>query len=661
MDDRKKQALERAYARFLEEQAKAKAEEKAAEEAKAAAKAAAEAKAKAAKAKADAKAKEDAARAAAAEFAKYLMQQRMKGGAASVAGPAKAPAEIEAKPIPTPVPETTTEIKPAQTPEVKEQEAKAEPSGKIKTKAKTIKKAEKTKKPEKEKKEYGYFHPVTLAKDVLLTVEGFGDVLAAFIDGHDRLQAKSDIILGEMGESLAEEYFSILKRYKASRRRIGTACLSMTLMSCLMLLVFDYFTVYEYAYNGRVLGYVDNQENVTDVLEVAGNQLSKKNDVDIEFVTGDNITFHKVSSTDKTVDSSDEAVNKLAYMTDIEVTAYGIYEDDRFITAVVSESGANNALLAAKRIQSTPDDGMKVIYSDFMHPISIKPVSILITSVQAHSDAIEQLTTGGSFDIYHIVDNGENLHSIAKMFSVDEDKVCDADTGKAACEVEIGDKVLIKKTAEPVQIKMIEDGTMSEIIPFKKIRQETNKMYKGDTTISQKGVDGKQIITGKVTKVNGVITKRNLKSKEVINEAVDEITLVGTAERPKTAPTGVFGMPIRNYTLTSRYGYRWGRVHQGLDMAAPTGTPIYAADGGTVTISGWQSGYGYVIYIDHGNGRETRYGHNSKLLVPAGTKVYKGQQIALCGSTGNSTGPHLHFEIRINGQSVDAGKVLGIY
>ena len=88
--------------------------------------------------------------------------------------------------------------------------------------------------------------------------------------------------------------------------------------------------------------------------------------------------------------------------------------------------------------------------------------------------------------------------------------------------------------------------------------------------------------------------------------------------------------------------------HKGIDIAVPRGTPIYAADGGTVTYSGWMSGYGYLVQIDHDNGYVTRYGHNSSLTVSVGQHVYKGQQVARAGSTGNSTGNHCHFEVRYN-------------
>ncbi len=103
--------------------------------------------------------------------------------------------------------------------------------------------------------------------------------------------------------------------------------------------------------------------------------------------------------------------------------------------------------------------------------------------------------------------------------------------------------------------------------------------------------------------------------------------------------------------LTSGYGWRWGRMHRGIDIAGPVGTPIYAAAAGTVVRSGWNSGgYGNLVDIRHEDGSLTRYAHNSRLLVREGERVAQGQQIAEMGSTGYSTGPHLHFEIHPAGQ-----------
>ena len=123
---------------------------------------------------------------------------------------------------------------------------------------------------------------------------------------------------------------------------------------------------------------------------------------------------------------------------------------------------------------------------------------------------------------------------------------------------------------------------------------------------------------------------------------------------------GKFGFPLTSYTrVSSPYGYRihpitgTRKLHSGIDYAAPYGTSILAAEDGTVLTAGWNSGYGFCVTINHGGGYVTLYGHCSSLLVTAGQKVKKGQTIAKVGSTGNSTGNHLHFEVRVNGSPVD--------
>ncbi len=111
--------------------------------------------------------------------------------------------------------------------------------------------------------------------------------------------------------------------------------------------------------------------------------------------------------------------------------------------------------------------------------------------------------------------------------------------------------------------------------------------------------------------------------------------------------------------LTSRYGYRWGRTHTGIDIGAPTGTAIKAAASGTVTFSGWKGSLGKLVVITHENGIQTYYGHCSQLIASAGDKVSAGQVIAKVGSTGRSTGSHLHFEIRIKGASINPQSYIG--
>ena len=126
--------------------------------------------------------------------------------------------------------------------------------------------------------------------------------------------------------------------------------------------------------------------------------------------------------------------------------------------------------------------------------------------------------------------------------------------------------------------------------------------------------------------------------------------LVG--DTPVTTPTG---WPTNGF-ISSGYGLRWNgaEFHQGIDIAAEMGTPIVATADGVVTIAGWNAGgYGNMVDIDHGSGVSTRYGHASAVVVTAGQRVRRGQIIAYVGSTGHSTGPHLHYEVRLSGQPVN--------
>ena len=110
--------------------------------------------------------------------------------------------------------------------------------------------------------------------------------------------------------------------------------------------------------------------------------------------------------------------------------------------------------------------------------------------------------------------------------------------------------------------------------------------------------------------------------------------------------------------VTSEYGYRWGRMHQGIDIGAPTGTPIRAANGGEVIFSGTQGGYGQTVVISHGGGFSTLYAHQSRIAARDGQRVERGQVIGYVGNTGNSTGPHLHFETRVNGAAQNPRRYL---
>ncbi|MEL6570329.1 MAG: M23 family metallopeptidase [Pseudomonadota bacterium] len=131
--------------------------------------------------------------------------------------------------------------------------------------------------------------------------------------------------------------------------------------------------------------------------------------------------------------------------------------------------------------------------------------------------------------------------------------------------------------------------------------------------------------------------------------AMDRINLYRIA-----AEKAPFDMPVKsNFRFTSGFGPRWGRMHSGTDFAGPIGTPVHTTADGVVTFAGWSSGYGRLIKIQHEFGIETRYAHLNKIRVNVGERVSRGERIGDMGNSGRSTGPHLHYEVRVGGQAVN--------
>ncbi len=148
-------------------------------------------------------------------------------------------------------------------------------------------------------------------------------------------------------------------------------------------------------------------------------------------------------------------------------------------------------------------------------------------------------------------------------------------------------------------------------------------------------------------------TKALREQSFALAKRIAEIQGVPYAEPSDITPSSAgFTWPTSGQ-ITSGFGPRWGRMHQGLDVAAPTGRPITAAKSGKVIVAGWSGGYGNLVVIDHGGGLSTAYAHQSRIAVKVGDPVTQGGLIGYIGSTGHSTGPHLHFEVRVNGAARD--------
>jgi murein DD-endopeptidase MepM/ murein hydrolase activator NlpD len=217
-------------------------------------------------------------------------------------------------------------------------------------------------------------------------------------------------------------------------------------------------------------------------------------------------------------------------------------------------------------------------------------------------------------------------------------------------KLSIGQEICLNQIVPLVTVQTTEIAQYIDAIPYEIEYENTASLFKDEQIVKSKGITGEKDVIAEIVRNNGIEVSRKELSATVLSEPVSQKVMVGTKEPPPLIGTGTFIYPIRG-TLTSRYGTRWGRLHAGIDLAAPTGTRIKASDGGKVTFAGYNGALGYMVAIDHGGGRETWYGHCSKLFVKKGDKVYQGQHIANVGNTGRSTGPHVHFEVHINGKT----------
>ena len=257
-------------------------------------------------------------------------------------------------------------------------------------------------------------------------------------------------------------------------------------------------------------------------------------------------------------------------------------------------------------------------------------------------------------DVYEVV-SGDTLSEIAIKTNIPMDRLIEMNESleDENSMIRVGDELVITVPEPKLAVVRQEEMYYEEDYEEEVIYVDNDDWYTTETKTLQEPSAGHRRVIAVVTFENDKKVNQEIVKEEITYQAVPKIVERGT----KIPPTYI--KPISGGRLTSRFGRRSRPTrgastnHKGVDWATPTGTAVFASCGGTVAKAGWGSGYGYVVYINHPDGRQTRYGHLSKVLVSPGQTVSQGQKIALSGNTGISTGPHLHFEILINGSQVD--------
>ncbi len=269
--------------------------------------------------------------------------------------------------------------------------------------------------------------------------------------------------------------------------------------------------------------------------------------------------------------------------------------------------------------------------------------------------AVEQVTKEQEKEQIYEVVSGDTLSQIAEKNNLTlPDLIAMNETLEdEKSMIRVGDELIVTVPEPELSVERVEQVYYEEDYEAEIIYVDNDEWYTTDMVTLQEPSAGHRIVVADVSYRNKEEVGREIIKEEITYEAVPKIVERGT----KIPPTYI--KPISGGRLSSSFGRRnaptrgASRYHKGIDWATPVGTAVMASAAGKVTRAGWGSGYGYVVYIQHADGRQTRYGHLSKVLVSVGQNVSQGQKIALSGNTGVSTGPHLHFELLINGSQVN--------
>lgn len=411
--------------------------------------------------------------------------------------------------------------------------------------------------------------------------------------------------------------------------------------------------------NGDFMGYVSDETVFTDAEKIVHQRItyldsntemfSFDSDYTVEMV-GYGSTMTKYQLADKMLESMGAEISY----------AYGMYIGNSFYGALESKDRVDAALEGL--LDEYREGGDETV--QFESQISYEPGLYLTESIVSEDSIIRLITSKKSVAAYYTVVDGDSPYGILDKLGMTEEEIAQLNPGFSMdSSLFIGDKILINQEEPFLAVSVTRTETYDERTAFDTTYTEDPTHYEGTSTIVTDGVKGTERVTANVSYINGIETRRKVISRVTIEEPTTQVISMGTkakpagvtASIPENMPVGQFLWPVGGsdggQISEMMYGYGGYYGHSGIDITAPYGTPIYAAESGTVILASWYYGYGNCVMIQHDNGMVTVYGHASYLHVYVGQQVTMGEIIADVGSTGQSTGNHCHFEVRLNGMN----------
>lgn len=434
---------------------------------------------------------------------------------------------------------------------------------------------------------------------------------------------------------------------------------------CLVICVFVVKTVATLPYaikvnvGGQDVGFIDNEAVFDDAVATIKKRIIKVDDS--EWEPSAVLTVSVADSSE--IATQDIMANKILMSSGMDVAeATGIYIGGQFYGATTAghllSATIDNIIEPYRKDAESMGSDVTVRFTRNIDLVSgIFPAN----SVTSFEKIRDMLLSHEEGPIYYNANEGEDIEDIAKENGITVSKLKELNPQVNLSDTVIHDKVslLVAENDFLASVKTIRIQRTVSTIGYNVHTNVSSDYNLGYYSITQYGHTGEKTTVTEIEYKNGEVVRETVIEETVTEEPQDEYIIIGTAgSSSSNVYGGSLAWPVTSFQFVSR-GWISG-VHSGFDIACVEGTPILAAESGMVVLSqDTNYGYGRYVIIDHGNGMQTVYGHMNTRLCSYGQYVERGQIIGLVGSTGNSTGPHLHFEVRIDGERVPAEPYLG--
>ena len=412
-------------------------------------------------------------------------------------------------------------------------------------------------------------------------------------------------------------------------------------------------------YKGKELGVInaesDFESAARDVSQRVTYTDADENRIDLTA----QLSLKIISGEDKLMTSTQLANEMLAASDEELIEAYGVYVDDEFVGAVKDKTPVQDAL-NEKLINYHVEGLVKEV--SYKNSIKYTHGMYLADSVMKNSEMIKLLTSSTQKPSVYIAKDTDSPITISQKYNMSLDEL-EKLNPHIEDKCKEGKMINVMETESYLPIQYIREMELVSLLDYETIEVETSSLNLGTRETLVKGERGEKTSNIEITYVDGREYARKTVDAKITKVPVVEQIGIGTYKAHPDSPdtkiygTGQFAWPVNGGWVSDVFIS--DRNHKGFDIAADTGTEIYAAGDGVVVSAGWNpGGYGYFVMIDHLDGYQTVYAHMSQVFAVQGTSVMRGQLIGAVGSTGDSTGPHCHFEVRYMGVCYDPAQFM---